>query len=211
MTEQLWDMKTSGLGPGTHVETTEGPVPIEWLSTTHRVVTRDNGPQPVLAVDKHILRPLDGAYVPLVTVAPDAIGDGEPDHPLILPPHHRLLLEGPDIALHFGTDAALCHVGHLVDGHAVKRVNAGDAVAFYSVLTPSHEVIRANCVWVESVMADVGCELVSLDTLSPAIFAQLNLQDGAHRPAHTCLADWEGRLLARHRNPARKWAFAQVA
>ncbi len=211
MVEQIWDMKTAGLGPGTNIETTEGPVPVDWLSTTHHVVTRDHGPQPVLAVEPHILRPLDGAYVPLVSVAPGTFADGTPDHRLILPPHHRLLLEGPEIALHFGKNAALCHAGHLVDGVSVSRINTGEPATFYSVLTPGHEIIRANGVWVETTLADSGSDLVSLDTLSPAIFAKLRLRNGAHELAHMGLSELEARMLARMRLAKQSWVFPAVA
>ncbi|WP_298293873.1 Hint domain-containing protein [uncultured Litoreibacter sp.] len=211
MAERIWDMKTTGLGPGTQVDTTEGPVPVEWLSTTHRVLTRDRGPQPVLEVGQHILRPLDGAYVPLVTILPDAFGDDAPNHPLTLPPHHQVLQTTADIALQFGTDAALCRSGHLVDGQNVRCHHSGEAVAFYSVLTPDHDVIRANGIWVETTFATPDSELVRLDTLSPGIFAQLRLHDGGHISAYPCLEEWEGRMLARQRSRRRPWAFAQVA
>lgn len=211
MTEQIWDMTTSGFGPETIIETTEGPVPIEWLSTTHKVVTKDHGPQPVLSIDQHILRPLDGAFVPLVVITPDALTHPSPDHPLILPPQHHVLLDGPQVSLHFDMDAALCQCGYLVDGVSVKRMNSGKPVSFYSVLTPAHEVVCANGIWVETLSAAPGCPLVDLETLSPDIFARLVLKNGAHELAYPCLDETEGRLLARSHAARTRWSFRSAA
>lgn len=198
MSEQLWDGKTTGFGPQTMIDTTEGPVPIEWLSTTHRVVTRDRGPQPILTIEQHVLQSLDGDYLPLVEVAADAFQGVGPDYPLLLPPHHRILLEGSDIELHFGMGAALCHAAHLLDGTRITRRNVTGTASFYSLLLPRHEVVRANGIWVETEEVAQGSAHVSLGALSPDIFAKLQLENGAHRCAHPCLEAWEGRLLARH-------------
>ena len=211
MTEQIWDMTTSGFGPETIIDTTEGPVPIEWLSTTHHVVTKDHGPQPILSIDQHILRPLDGAYVPLVVVTPDIKISPAPTHPLVLPPHHNIFLDGPEIQLLFEIDAALCPCGHLVDGVQVKRMNSGTPVAFYSILTPAHEIISTNGLWAETLAAAPGCALVDIDTLSPDIFARLVLKDGAHELAYPGLNEWEGRLLARGHFTSKTWTLKDAA
>ncbi len=211
MSEQVWEMNTSGFGPETMIETTEGPVPIEWISTTHQVLTKDHGPQPILSIDQHILRPLDGAFVPLVIVTPDANIKPAPTHPLVLPPSHRIFLDGPDIELHFEMDAALCQCGFLVDGVQVKRMNSGQPVYKRQILTPAHEIINANGLWAETLAAAPGCSLVDLDTLSPDIFARLKLNNGAHELAHPCLDEWEGRLLARGHFTSKSWAIKDAA
>lgn len=197
MTDHVWDGKTTGFGPQTVIETTEGPVPIEWLSTTHRVVTRDHGPQPILAIEHHVLRALDGDYLPLMEVAAGAFAEGAPDHTLVLPPHHRVLLEGSDIELHFGMPVALCHCADLLDGVRVKCRNMTGAVPFYTLLMAGHEVVKANGIWVETMEIEQNSSQVSLEDLTPDIFAKLRLEGGAHRLAHPCLEPWEGRLLAR--------------
>lgn len=211
MSELLGNGTSTGFGPQTVIQTTEGPIPVEWLSTTHHVITRDHGPQPILSIDLLVLRALDGDYLPLIEIAAEAFQSNIPDHPLLLPPHHRILLEGEDIELHFGMDAALCHCADLLDGGRVTRRNIAREMALYGVLLPNHEVINANGLWVETTKIEADSAHVSLDTLNPNIFAKLRLKDGAHQLAHPCLEAWEGRLLARNHASTMPLQLTDVA
>ncbi len=197
MAEQLWDMTTTGFGPETLIETTEGPVPMEWLSRTHHLVTRDNGAQPIRAIEKHILSPMDGAYVPLVVIEQDGMGQTMPDHPLILPPQHQIFLQGPEISLHFGFDQCLCETGFLVGGMGIRPFNSGTPVALHTILTSRPEIIRTNGIWTE--------------TKAPVFDDNLTAADKHHLSDYPCLIEWEGRLIARGNFNAAAWPAVAAA
>ncbi|MEM9584690.1 MAG: Hint domain-containing protein [Pseudomonadota bacterium] len=208
MSEEIWDMTTTGYGPSTVIDTTEGPVPVEWLSRTHRVITRDDGAQPVLSIEKHILHPEGGAYVPLVALDPP---DGTEEYPLILPPSHQVFVDGPEVSLNFGFKAGLCQSGFLVGARGIHRFNSGASVAFYTVLTPAHSVLRANGHWVETFQISNACPRPGAEPLPPQVLNQLTLVNGAHVPPYPCLSAWEGRLVARAQLADKPRRFASAA
>ena len=106
----------SGLGPGAMIATPEGPIPFEWLSVGDLILTRDNGPQPLLWIGRSAedaRQVFAYAKDHNLVIAQDTFGPGSPDHPLALSCQHRVLLDGPDVQLHFGEDEVFCQLDYL--------------------------------------------------------------------------------------------------
>ena len=49
----------TGFGPGTMIMTRDGEIAVEWLDTSHHVLTRDNGFQPILWIGRRTLSQTD--------------------------------------------------------------------------------------------------------------------------------------------------------
>ena len=87
--------------PGTMIATPSGPRLIEALRPGDRVLTRDNGPQPIVWIGDRTLSPLELWNAPNlapITIAADRIGAA---HDLTVSPQHRLLIGGQRAELLF--------------------------------------------------------------------------------------------------------------
>ena len=181
-------------GPGTHIMTTEGEVPADWLAPGDRVITRDSGAQPVLWVGRYRVTPPQAQNDPSLTpfrIEAGALGPGQPSHPTQLSPQHRVLLSGYDIELHAGTDEAFAAVQHLEDGGLFERHWPGHDFVYTHVLLEQHEIILANGLWVESLFlgAQVSPEL--LRKLPATLAARPEVIAGHRHAARLCLKKHE--------------------
>lgn len=149
-----WTTITSGsvAGPvtcfaeGTLIRTSDGDVAIEHLTQGESVLTSDGRSEPVVWIGR---RQVDcrahqqpGQVWP-VRVAKGAFGDGRPARDLWLSPDHAVFIDG-----------VLVPVRLLMDGALIAQVPV-DAVTYYHVELPAHEVILAEGLAVESYL-DVG-------------------------------------------------------
>lgn len=186
-----------GFGPGTHVMTTDGELPVEWLATGDRVLTRDHGVQPVLWVGRIRVSPGDAALQPdlaLVEIAEGALGDGGPTHTTWLAPAHRVLLSGAAVELHLGVDEALAPIAHLADEVRVRSAPMG-ASCLTQILLPVHDLVQANGLWAESLLLDPATLGVIGRDLPAHLLATPSLRLSHARAARLCLTEWEVRAL----------------
>lgn len=93
-----FNLAGSAFGPDTIIDTEEGPLPFEWLVPGHRVLTRDNGLQPVLWTGATPAARLAG----VVTIPAGALGDGIPLETVAVAPGHLVLVRHPAMELCFG-------------------------------------------------------------------------------------------------------------
>ncbi len=131
---------------GTLIDTPHGPRPVQDLRMGDRVLTRDNGEQVVRWAGRREIDLFAGGemaeYRP-VRLCKDSLGLGMPDRDLWLSPMHRVLLQGPDVALLTGESEVLCPVRHLVNGRTIT-IETIPHVSYHHLLFDTHQVLRSS-------------------------------------------------------------------
>ncbi|MBC7674919.1 MAG: Hint domain-containing protein, partial [Rhodoferax sp.] len=138
--------------PGTVIETDRGEIPVEALVAGDRVLTRDNGYQPLRWVGRRDLSRTDLAAQPKlnpVLIRAGAMGFDLPVQDMVVSPQHRMLITGPRAEMMFGDGEVLVAAVHLVGQPGIIRQQA-DCVTYIHVMCDQHEIIRANGCWTES-------------------------------------------------------------
>jgi Ca2+-binding RTX toxin-like protein len=124
---------------GTRIRTPGGEVPIEVLRPGDKVLTRDNGPQPLVWVGIRRLDATDLAARPdlrPVVFAPGAMGQ---DRRLLVSPQHGMLLaSGPQEAL-----VRAIHLARLPGGK-VRVAKGVRSVTYVHLMFERHQVIWGN-------------------------------------------------------------------
>lgn len=197
--------------PGTRIQTPEGARPVELLAPGDKVLTRDNGPQPViwsgatqltgaeLYLHPH-LRPVRICAGALETGA----GTARPDADLLVSPGHRLLLRGAGGL--FGVPEVLAAAADLEDGRLIRRDFSPGTVTYVHLMLARHEIVTANGMACESFhpgLADpdvLKWHARALERAAPGL-AGHPARYGP--PARRCLDRAEARLMLH--------AMAQVA
>jgi len=140
--------------PGTMIRTPAGAVPVEMLREGARVLTRDNGPQPVLWTGA---RRMTGArlhampWLRPIRIRSGAFGLARPDAELLVSPEHRMLVRGAAARALFNSDEVLVAAGDLIrDDGAIARDTVLREVTYIHLLLPSHQILWANGVETES-------------------------------------------------------------
>ncbi len=138
--------------PGTMIETKDGLVAVEQLQPGQRVLTRDNGYQPIRWVGRRALNARDLALRPQlqpVQIRRGALGQGLPEVDMVVSPQHRMLLTGTRAELFFGEAEVLAAALHMVGTPGIERL-AVTEVSYLHIMFDAHEIIRADGAWTES-------------------------------------------------------------
>lgn len=175
------EMGARGFGPGTLIDTTSGPVPIEWLSPSDALLTRSGAPR-----GRHKVYRVQTA-TPLVAVEPAAFGASPEQHSLVTTAAQSLLVEGGDVSLHFGFAQAFAELDDLYE-HPSVSVVADPFDHLFVVVTDQPSVIRANGLWAESASTAVSSF-----------------------PGYPRLHSWETELLMRERGQWESDRLYEVA
>lgn len=144
---------------GTRVATLRGAVRAHDLRPGDLVLTRDNGYQPIVALQRETLTAAHlSAYPDACPVRLSAgVLDGlEPLRPFLASPALDILLVGAKPALLFGASGVLIPVAHLTAVPGVRRVVPARGASFVSVRFAAHEVFMADGVWCSSLAPDLG-------------------------------------------------------
>ena len=131
----------------TMIATPSGDVPISQLGAGDLVLTRDNGPQPVLWLGKTTLSGLAFRRHPHlrpIRLRRGALQDGRPCDDLCVSPQHRVLVEGAQARDLFGAPEVLVEATDLVDYKTVLPDLALHGVTYMHLLLEAHQVIYAN-------------------------------------------------------------------
>jgi hypothetical protein len=161
--------------PGTRLATPEGARAIEDLRPGDRVLTADNGPQPVVWVGR---RHLTGArlyampHLRPVRIRGGALGAGVPEGVLAVSPQHRVLVRGAVARALWNTPEVLVEAAHLIDDRAVTVDCSARSVTYVHVLLEAHQIVWANGVATESFHPEAAAE-GSLDPADAAAIAAL--------------------------------------
>jgi Ca2+-binding RTX toxin-like protein len=138
--------------PGAMVLTETGEVPVENLRAGDRVLTRDNGYQPIRWTGRRELSHAELIVEPRfnpVFIAKGALGNNLPERDMMVSPQHRMLITGPRAELLFGENEVLVAAKHLLGMAGVEqRVSKG--VTYIHILFDQHEIVRADGAWSES-------------------------------------------------------------
>ena len=185
----------TGFGPGTMIMTRDGEIAVEWLDTSHHVLTRDNGFQPILWIGRRTLSQTDLIGSPddlPVRFPAGCLGPNCPAKDLEITADLRLLIADPL--------AELLHASHEVLAPAKSWRDAGIAQpcrqALPNVLTQilcaGHEIILGQGVWLESMCP----EAAALRQLFPEDRAQVpGWAVPEQTTARPCLSGWEAKFL----------------
>ncbi|MEL7025819.1 MAG: Hint domain-containing protein [Pseudomonadota bacterium] len=140
--------------PGTLIATARGAVPVETITEGDRVLTADNGLQPVAWVGNRTLNlaeiRLQEELTPILIKA-GALADGRPERDMIVSPKHRFLVTW--VNAKGGKDEVLVSADKLIDHRGVKPVNVL-GVTYLHLLFENHQVILADGAWAESFRPD---------------------------------------------------------
>ncbi|WP_417808502.1 Hint domain-containing protein [Thioclava sp.] len=179
------------LGGGTLIATNEGEIPIDWLRPGDKVLTRDNGYQPLLWLGQHIVPKRAPHELRPLTLGRDQFGKDQPAHQLVITPGCPVLLAGAELDLWFGESEMFAHASDLIG----EPPRAPGRQAVYTLLFDAPEVVLAGGLWVGTVHADAAY-LSLLPTGMRAVVAPYLL--GLHQqPARACLAQWEVEMFTR--------------
>lgn len=148
--------------------------PIETLAAGDRVLTRDNGPQPLRLVAKATLRAL-GSFAPVV-ISAGTLGN---ESDLVVAPHHRVFLYRRGEKRIGDTSEILVQAKHLVDGEHVWR-REGGYVDYYALVFDHHEIVYAEGIPVESLQVSEAVLRLMPEELSAEI--RRRLPDLSHAP-----------------------------
>lgn len=142
---QRWDFVTC-FAAGTNIITQHGERAVESLVAGDMVLTLDHGFQPVRWIGQRTVQ-AKGNLAP-VRFAPGALGN---EAPLLVSPHHRMMLRGWRVEMHFGEAEALVPAISLVNGSSIRQIE-GDDVTYVHLMFDCHEIVYGGGVPSESFM-----------------------------------------------------------
>ncbi|WP_135504088.1 Hint domain-containing protein [Roseovarius aestuariivivens] len=129
---------------GTRIETDAGPVEVQHLQPGMRILTRDNGPQPLRWIGNREVAG-QGDLAP-IRIRAGTFGD---HGALCLSPLHRILINDPVSELFFGEPEVLVAARDLVDGARVTRAPC-DTVEYFHLLFDRHQIVYSEGLATES-------------------------------------------------------------
>lgn len=139
--------------PGTAIATDRGERRVEDLREGDKVVTRDNGLQPIAWVGQRTLswRELHAAphLLPIVLRAGSLWDGNRPERDLYVSPDHRIVVDARAVMRDAGKGEVLAAAKELIDHKVVKRVEPL-RVCYLHLLFARHQVILSNGLWTES-------------------------------------------------------------
>lgn len=122
--------------------------PVEDLQVGDRVLTRDDGPQPIRWIGHHTTR-ATGAFAP-IRIEAGALNNARD---LYVSPDHRLFIYQRKDELGAGRPELLVRARHLVNGTTVT-VAQGGFVDYFQMLFDAHQIIYAEGIAAESMLVN---------------------------------------------------------
>lgn len=122
--------------------------PIEQLSVSDRVLTRDDGPQEIRWIG-HLTMRAQGEFAPIVITAGTLNNAGD----LKVSPDHRLFIYQRRDRIGAGRSELLVRARHLVNGDTVYAQEGG-FVDYFQLLFDTHQIIFAEGISAETMQAD---------------------------------------------------------
>ncbi|MEM9707903.1 MAG: Hint domain-containing protein [Pseudomonadota bacterium] len=138
--------------PGAEIATAKGPRLVETLRPGDRVITRDNGLQPILWIGSRTLSYGDLRRAPEllpVLIRPGAMADGRPYKRMVVSPRHRFLF----VRNSARRPEVLTAADRLIDGDRIRPVDVL-GVSYIHLLFEAHQIVLADGVWTESFRPD---------------------------------------------------------
>lgn len=142
--------------PGTVIATPMGERRVEDLREGDRVLTRDNGLQPIRWIGSCHLRAEDLRATPMlrpVLIRSGALDHGLPEADIMVSPWHNILIQSDRAAEFFEDSEVLAAAGHLTGLDGVDVVDVG-SVTYIHFMFDQHQVVLSNGMWTESFRPD---------------------------------------------------------
>ncbi|OCX66792.1 hypothetical protein BFP70_01160 [Thioclava sp. SK-1] len=181
------------MATGTLIATDDGPQPIDWLRPGDRVLTRDNGYQPLLWLGQQTVPRRSPSNTRPLLIHAGQLGPDLPERDLTVTPQTGILLSGPELEMWFAENEMLAQASHVAphaDPQDGRRV-------VYSLLFEQPEVILAEGLWVGSVHVDSSYLTMLPDRLRASLAKRLVTQ---HKTAaRAWLAQWETQMFTKER------------
>lgn len=128
------------------IATPSGPRPIDQIASGDLVLTRDNGPRPVVWAGRSNLSGMAlrrHPHLRPIRFRRGALG-GVPDEDLRISPEHRVLVTGARAQALYGCDEVLVRAADLLDYRVIAPDLALHGVAYVHLLLEDHQVLFAN-------------------------------------------------------------------
>ncbi len=138
--------------PGTLIATPQGERLVEDLREGDRIITRDNGIQEIRWVGRKDLTGHQLSRQPHmrpILIQKGSLGNGLPEHDLLVSPNHRVLVNNDKTALYFEESEVLAAAKHLIGLDGVDEVGTL-GVSYIHFMFDQHEVVLSNGAWTES-------------------------------------------------------------
>ncbi|WP_341366254.1 Hint domain-containing protein [Yoonia sp. BS5-3] len=133
---------------GTLIETAQGHVRVENLSTGDKVLTHDQGYHPIRWIGSCYVSGVQLADQPRlrpILIRADALGAGYPKHDLIVSPQHRVLVSSAIAMRMFGRKEVLVPAKKLLPLDGITALDdMPNGVTYWHVLFDDHQVIWSN-------------------------------------------------------------------
>ncbi len=138
---------------GTMIATAHGERPVETLRPGDRIITRDDGIQPLAwAGARHLsaaelrLRP----HLRPVRIRAGALCPGLPAQDMLVSPQHRMLVADTALALVAAETEGLAAAKHMTGWGGIERCLPLGGVTYRHLLFERHQIVLANGTWSES-------------------------------------------------------------
>ncbi len=188
--------------PGTLIATIRGGVTVEALLPGDKVITRDNGCQPVRWVGRRDLNADQLKACPKlrpILIRAGSLGPNLPTQDMMGRPNHRMRSVHPSANILFGEPEVLIAAKHMITMPGVDCVHPS-TVSYVHFMFDSHEVVLANGAWSESFqLSDWSLSGVALEQRNEIVelfpeLAQTN-SSNAYKAARSPLKSYEAQLL----------------
>lgn len=134
---------------GTHLTMATGEQRrVEELKLGDRILTRDDGPQPIRWIGHHTVRAL-GSFAPVMITK----GTLHNENDLLVSPDHRLFVYQRSDELGAGRSEVLLRAAHLVNYKSVF-VQEGGFVDYFQILFDAHQIVFAEGIAAETLLID---------------------------------------------------------
>ncbi len=145
--------QTVGLARGSHITTSNGDVAVEYLQVGDRILTGDNGFQPVRWIGKRLITYKDAGFK--TTFAPirlgaHSLGTGLPNRDLLISQRHRILIQVDASKRTKGSTSVLASAKFLTELPDVSIDADLEVVEYFYLLFDKHEIIFAEGLALES-------------------------------------------------------------
>lgn len=137
---------------GTVIETEKGAIRVENLVVGDRVLTRDNGFQPIswLGMRQFSATELaENPHLNPILLTTNALGGDRPQKDLIVSPNHRVLVDRSKTAIYFDEREVLVAAKHLLNHRSIRPIGT-NGITYHHFLCEKHEVVLSNGHWTES-------------------------------------------------------------
>lgn len=143
---------------GTLIKTREGEVAIEDLKVGDKVLTLDDGYQPIRWIGSRNVTAQDLAENPKlrpIRISAGALGNNMPTQDLTVSPHHRILANSKIAERMFGVNEVLVGAKHLAELDGVEIAEDMHEATYWHFLFEKHQIVFSNGARTESLYTGV--------------------------------------------------------